>query len=66
MAEKKTFVVWAPTQSDPGVFERRIAVREEHLKHLGRITAQGILSAWWYPFTHSLPSSINRVGRADI
>ena len=51
MAEKKTFVVWAPRQSDPGALERRTAAREEHLKHMGRITAQGTLSAWWCPFT---------------
>jgi len=43
MAEMKTFVLWAPTQSDPEVLERRLVVREAHLKNIGRLAAQGIL-----------------------
>lgn len=43
MAEKQTFVVWAPAHTGPEALGRRVAVRPAHLQHLGELTAQGSL-----------------------
>ncbi|KAF8489821.1 hypothetical protein F5888DRAFT_1808571 [Russula emetica] len=39
---KRLFAIYAPDYSDPGTLDRRFAVREEHLKGIGRLRSTGI------------------------
>ena len=41
---KRLFTVYAPDSTDPGTLERRVSVREEHLKGIGRLRSDGIAS----------------------
>ena len=41
---KQTFVVWAPDNTDPDAFSRRLDVRAEHKKRLDRLADEGIIS----------------------
>jgi hypothetical protein len=41
---KRLFTIYAPDSTDPGTLERRISVREEHGKGIGRLRSDGIAS----------------------
>jgi hypothetical protein len=41
---KRLFAIYAPDYTDPGTLDRRISVREEHLKGINRLRSTGIAS----------------------
>jgi hypothetical protein len=43
---KHLFAIYAPDYMDPDILERRLSVRERHLKGVGKMLDNGIMSAY--------------------
>lgn len=46
------FIVYAPDKTEEGTFEKRLAVRSQHLAKVGDLIGKGYISAWTTSGSH--------------